>query len=75
MILLNTITENYDDYLERDFFKTTDNLINDLEEDSYNGSSLLKTTQTLKDYDNRLFSNINNNQNEMNSIFDEEKEK
>jgi hypothetical protein len=74
MILLNKITDNYDDYLERDFFKTTDNLINDLEEDSYNESSLLKTTQTLKDYDNRLFSNINNNQNEMNSIFDEEKE-
>ena len=74
MILLNTISENFDNYLERDFFKTTDNLINDLEENNYNESSLLKTTQTLKDYDNRLFSNINNNQNEINSIFDEEKE-
>ena len=74
MILLNNISDNFDYYLDKDFFKTTDNLINDLEEVNYNETSLLKTTQTLKDYDNRLFSNINNNQNEMNSIFDEEKE-
>jgi len=74
MILLNTISENFDNYFEKDFFKETDNLINDLEEDSYNERSLLKTTQTLKDYNARLLSYINNNQNEMNSILDEEKE-
>ena len=74
MILLNTISENFDNYLDKDFFKTTDNLINDFEEDNYNENSLLKTTQTLKDYEDRLSSIINNNQNEMNSIFDEEKE-
>ena len=74
MILLNTISDNFDNYLDKDFFKTTDNLINDMEEDIYNDSSLLKTTQTLKDYNDRLFSNISINQNEMNSIFDEEKE-
>ena len=73
MILLNNISDNFDYYLDKDFFKTTDNLINDLEEVNYNETSLLKTTQTLKDYDDRLLSIINN-QNEMNSIFDEEKE-
>lgn len=75
MILLNKISDNFDNYLEKDFFQYTDNLINYIDENNDNEISLLKTTQTLKDYNNRLYLNINNIQSDVNSILNEKKDK
>ena len=74
MILLNTISDNFDNYLEKDFFQYTDDLINYIDENNDNEISLLKTTQTLKDYNNRLYSKINNSQSKINLILNEEKD-
>ena len=74
MILLNTISDNFDNYLSKDFFQYTDDLINYKDENNDNEISLLKTIQTLKDYNNRLYSNINKSQSEINSILDKENE-
>ena len=81
-ILLNKINEDENKFLEKDYFKVTDDIIDSMIEDdgqsnnNYNNNyelSFLKTTQTLKDYNERLYAN--DNQFELMLQFDEDKEK
>ena len=55
------IFDNTEKYSEKNYFKETDDMINSMKEDKNfifenNEISFLKSTQTLKDYNNRLFS-------------------